>query len=199
MKCANSTEEELNASPDTKRIFLWYYDKYLPAAAGNTYYGKNIRYYQTYTSEVTFEKNTSTACTLAAEGFGYLLYDNGLEKWRRYFADPKAAAAAAKNATESRGKYTQLPKNETEKVQALCGFNRAGQEKLLDLIQTLKKQRDEDAENGDAHANLALKVLKEAQEIPEDVTAPVKNGKSRKRKADTPEPDDFFCPELFEV
>lgn len=195
MDYANCTADELEESAEKKEMFVWYYDKYLPAAVGKTYYGPKIRYYTTYVSERSFGKATTICCSRPGEAFGLLQYANGLEKWRKMAEEEKSGVKSNLSNEETRGKYTKIPKTDEEKAQMLSGFTKEGQDLFKELIKKIKAEREQDAGAGHVKAKLVLKVLKETQKIPENVTAP--EIKSRKRKA-SPKAENDFDYELFE-
>ena len=84
------------------------------------------------------------AVSANVEAFGLLIYDNCIAKWNYQYkqkeANPnvKIDARCVKNC----GKYTYIVKGQEgnkDRFEAVCGFTKAGQEKLVKLVKFTKK------------------------------------------------------------
>ena len=181
------TEEQLEESEENKMIFIWYYDVFLPAAVGsNAQYGPRVRYYKEYTAEITLYRTQRVAVSVKVEAFGLLIYDNCVDKWNYQYtqkeADPNGKIQA--HCKENRGKYTYIPKGEAgaeERRKAVCGFTKAGLDKFTELVKFIKKRRNDDANNGNATAKLALKLLRKKNKIQSDTGEEVKPAAKKRR------------------
>ena len=181
------TEEELEESEDSKKIFVWYYDVFLPAAVNsNLQYGPSIRYYKEYTDLIPFYKKERVAVPVQVEAFALLIYSNCVDKWNFQYqqkeADPNGKIQA--HCKENRGKYTYIPKGEDgaeERRKAVCGFTKAGLDKFTELVKFIKKRRNDDANNGNATAKLALKLLRKKNKIQSDTGEEVKPAAKKRR------------------
>jgi len=60
-----------------KELVLWYYDRYLPIVAGNTFYGESIRHYKIPVEKAAIVGTTTKVLvTISSEAFGLLSYEN---------------------------------------------------------------------------------------------------------------------------
>ena len=181
------TEEELEESEDSKKIFVWYYDVFLPAAVNsNLQYGPSIRYYKEYTDLIPFYKKERVAVPVQVEAFALLIYSNCVDKWNFQYqqkeANPNSKIQA--HCEANRGKYTYIAKGQEgnkDRSEAVCGFTKAGQQKLIELVEFTKNRRFLDAQDGTKKAKLALKLMKEKHNINQEAAAPTKPTNKKRR------------------
>ena len=63
----------------------------------------------------------------------------------------------------------------------MCGFTKAGLDKFTELVKFIKKRRNDDANNGNATAKLALKLLRKKNKIQSDTGEEVKPAAKKRR------------------
>ena len=186
------TEEELEESEDSKKIFVWYYDVFLPAAVNsNLQYGPSIRYYKEYTDLIPFYKKERVAVPVQVEAFALLIYSNCVDKWNFQYqqkeANPNSKIQA--HCEANRGKYTYIAKGEDgaeERRKAVCGFTKAGQDEYAKLRQIIRLRREKDKANGTPNAKLALKLMRLKHKIGADTPSQAKPAKKRRVEKEAP-------------
>ena len=181
------SEEQLEQDEDSKKIFVWYYDVFLPAAVANPHqYGPTVRHYKEYVDKVTVHKQQRVAVSPYVEAFGLLIYDNCVDKWNFQYQQKEAHPNGKIDAQckQNRGKYTYIAKGQQgnkDRSEAVCGFTKAGQQKLIELVEFTKNRRFLDAQDGTKKAKLALKLMKEKHNINQEAAAPTKPTNKKRR------------------
>ena len=101
------TPEELAlpANLASKNLLIWYYDRYLPAAARKEYWGDDVRYYKLYTDKINLKGKQKVLVTISSEAFGLLQLRNCAKKWKNIFVlkenDAKAEIPSKKDNPET--------------------------------------------------------------------------------------------------
>jgi hypothetical protein len=78
------TEYDLDKPENAKqkRLVIWYFDRWLPIAAGKEFWGDEIRYYHYPTDTIQITGNTPSSSgekvlvTVSSEAFGLLVLEN---------------------------------------------------------------------------------------------------------------------------
>jgi hypothetical protein len=166
-----------------KALLLWYFDRYLPIAAGKEYYGEDIRYYSRPTSTMNINGAQKVCVTVASEAFGLLVLTNCETKWDNIFdfktKNPgQKVPEAGDEALPFKGRWTD----------SKCGRVAFGgwDEEAFTFFENYKKKvkhfRTTDAANNFDTQDYALKLMRTTKGIEQE--AP---GKKRKRsKKGTP-------------
>ena len=71
--------KDIEKDADKKAILIWYFDRWLPVAAGTLFWGKNTRYYHHPTDKeaVVFgNEDKKVFVTVSSEAFGFLTLEN---------------------------------------------------------------------------------------------------------------------------
>ena len=70
-----------------KKTLIWYYDCWLPAIAGNLYWGEKYRHYKLETDKIPMgkDKKERSLCSAADVAFGLLTYENCRDRWLAIF------------------------------------------------------------------------------------------------------------------
>lgn len=191
MATISMTEDELNQSEKSKKLFVWYYDVFLPAAVLHGY-GNDVRHYKEYTAKVSIHGKEKVAVPPKVEAFALLIYDNCVGKWNFQYSKKKENpnARIAAHCPENRGKYTYIakgPDGAKDRSEAVCGFTKAGQDKLVEMIKFVKQRRADDAKDGTKTAKLALKLMREKHNIEADTVTQPKGTKRRRVEKTAPQ------------
>jgi len=177
----NDLEKEENAK--SKALLIWYYDRYLPIAAGKEYWQEDIRYYKRPTDKINVNGAQKVCVTVASEAFGLLMLTNCVQKWPRMYQfkiDNPGEKVPDKGdaAIPYKGRWTD---SKCGRV-AFGGWAEEAYEFFEAYKEKVKHFWATDAANGYDTQNYALKILRESKGI--DRAAP---GKKRKRsKKGTP-------------
>ena len=71
--------KEIEKDSTKKAILNWYFDRWLPVAAGSMFWGTNIRYYHLPVDKeavIPGEQNKKVWVTVSSEAFGFLVLEN---------------------------------------------------------------------------------------------------------------------------
>ena len=170
----------------TKELVLWYYDRWLPICAGNTYWGETIRYYKLPTDTCQLPNgDEKVLVTVTNEAFGLLVLENCHSKWENIF-----------KLKDTHGKGAKIP-NQGEEAKPFkakwtkdrCGQVRFGGWKdayprFEELKLLIVQMRTADEANGKAGQEYAKGIMRAHHKI----TADVYTKKGRKQKAVAPPP-----------
>ena len=166
---------------EKKAILLWYYDVYLPAAAGKEAYGPTVRYYKRSTKACKVGGIRMPIIPLEVEAFGLLVFQNCFPKWQHM---------CPMEAKDSSWKVTKLDKNDKANAKYFVtewtdgktgqiqggGWTQEGYNAFSDLISHVDKGRAADKANKWAVHELALELMRNEHGIT-DTSPP-----SKKRK-----------------
>lgn len=198
------TKEALEADTDDARVykalFLWYYDKYLTAAAGKHWWRDDVKHYYLPTDTQDVAGVQKVNVTITSEAFGLLVYENCQQKWLRQLTykqnyGKNAKFPKGKKDTDLDGKtadyYNAKWSDSNEGQVQFGGWAPAAYDRFEVLKQTVKNLRDEDAKKDKEMQKFALKLIKEDNQVEhatlEEKLASKKRSK-RKRAAREPAP-----------
>ena len=184
------TVYELPADTDAKydekkRILLWYFDYYLPAAAGKEAYGPLTRYYKRSTKGCKVEGRAMAVIPQEVEAFGLLVFENCWPKWQhicpKEAEDPSFSVTQLNRNNKANEKYfeTKWTDGKTGQVQG-GGWSQEGYNAYNDLIKHVSKIREDDKKNRWAVHELALELMRTEHGITEANPAPTKKRKRGK-------------------
>lgn len=185
------TPEELAlpANLASKNLLIWYYDRYLPAAARKEYWGDDVRYYKLYTDKINLKGKQKVLVTISSEAFGLLQLRNCAKKWKNIFVlkenDAKAEIPSKKDNPETikyKAEWTD-PKIGQVKY---GGWHPEAVEYMNNTVAFLKKLREDDAADNNKKAEYYKEILRVKNEIKSD--APGKKRKKKKSLDETPAP-----------
>ena len=162
-------------------VFVWYWEDYLPGFAGNTYWCKEIRRFQS----ITLANFKNRLCvTISTEAMAVLMYENCLNKWVALFNWTEGGTVKNKKipkkkrdplSAQFRGVYSDGHSGQAK----YGGWNDAGLVRFNDLGKLIKVGRK--SENAATLEQDCLVLIKER--FPEDADGPpVPQKKARKRK-----------------
>lgn len=168
---------------EKKAVLLWYFDVYLPAAAGNDVYGPTVRYYKRSTKAIKVGGKVMPVITLQVEAFGLLVFENCLPKWT-HICPKKAQDGGWSIPTRSKNKpenekywVTKWTDGKTGQIQG-GGWTQDGYDEFSAYVKHVSEVRSKDKEHGWAVHELALQLMREEHGITEtNLAAP----KKRKR------------------
>ena len=181
------TEDEKS---DRRALVLWYFDHWLPAAAGVEAYGTAVRYYirATKASNVKVGGKTMPVVPVQAEAFAMLVFKNCEMKWQHIIPkkakDPSWEVPNYKKDDPSTHDYhkTRWSSAKTGK-QKKGGWDDAAMLAFKELLTQFDRFRKADAKRNKEKNfyELGLKLMRQEHGITEDSPTP-----SNKRKANTP-------------
>lgn len=184
-------ELELPQNADQKSLLIWYFDRYLPAAARKEYWGDDVRYYKLYTDNMNLKGEMKVLVTITSEAFGLLQLRNCGEKWKNIFVfkeqnGAKQKIPSKKNNPESKKYKAEWTDPKIGQVK-YGGWNPQAIEYMNDIVEYLVKLRGDDAANNNKNAKYYKEILRVANEIKDD--DPKKNKRKKKKSLDeTPAP-----------
>ena len=192
---------------EKKDILLWYFDSYLPAAAGNKAYGPTVRYYKRSTKSVKIGGLRLAVIPMQVEAFGILVFENCLPKWQhicpKKAEDPTWTVPKQKKDDPANDKYhvTKWSDGKIGQVQG-GGWSQEGYDAFNHYLTHVSKIRADDKANSWTIHNFALQLMRTENGITEDAPAPSKKRKRGKNaqlaphnpgpKWDMPEVEDTF-------
>ena len=176
------TPEDLEkpANALQKEILIWYFDRFLPIAAGKDYWGDDIKYYKLPTDKAEIAGEQKTLVTVTSEAFGLLNLENCQEKWVKMYeykeehGQDATIPVKGEAAKPFKGKWTD----------SKCGRIMYGgwAEEAFDSFEGFKKAlndfRKHEADNGYKFLNYVKKLLREKKGI---VTEEPKKKRSRRK------------------
>ena len=169
---------ELPTNAVHKALLLWYFDRFLPVAAGKDYYGEDIRHYQRITSKMKVNGAQKVCVTVASEAFGLLVLENCRGKWQNIFYYKE---------THGQGSAIPTTGDESAAFKARWTDSKCGRIKFggwapeayvyfEEAKEKIKQFRTVDGANGYDTQEYALKIMREEHNITADGP-----GKKRKR------------------
>lgn len=182
-------ELELPENLEKKKLLIWYYDRYLPAAARKEYWGDDVRYYKLYTDKINLKGKQKVAVTITSEAFGLLQLRNCGKKWENIFilkAQNEKAEIPTKNTNPESVKYRAEWTDPKIGQVKYGGWNPKAIEFMNNTVAFLAKHREDDAANNNEKAEYYKEILREENEIKSD--APGRKRKKKKSLDETPAP-----------
>ena len=171
---------------EKKRILLWYFDIYLPAATGKEAYGPTVRYYKRSTKGCKVAGEGMAVIPQEVEAFGLLLFENCLPKWKhicpKKAEDPTWSVSQLDRNDKANEKYheTKWTDGKTGQVQG-GGWSQEGYDAFNSYIMHISKIREEDKKNQWAVHELALQLMRDEHGITDTKkSAPKKRKKGGK-------------------
>lgn len=169
-----------------KELVIWYYDRWLPVAAGKQWWRDEVKLNRLLTDKVDVLGTKKVSVTVTSEAMGLLAWDNYSTKWMRQF-----------QYKDKHGADAELPKGKHDKDEdghdityyaAKWSDGAAGQKKyggwsddayvkFDEYKNWVKDFRDADESQGKAFQKYVLKVLQEKHKKKLE-----KSSKSKKRK-----------------
>lgn len=175
---------------EKKDLYLWYFDRYLPIAAGRDYYNKDHRHYKLLTDKTPACGKMVPCVSKTSEAFGLVMLDNCRNKWINVFKwkDDKKGAIPTKgeDSKQFQAKYTNSKGGQVK----FGGWSDLGYEAFESYKKTVAKVRETDKKEGNPAQKLALKLMKIHHGIDLDQTVPKKK---RKRSRATVVPKKRIC------
>lgn len=198
------TPEEL-ADPKnlkSKNLLIWYYDRYLPAAARKEYWGDDNRYYKLYTDKINLKGKQKVLVTISSEAFGLLQLRNCAKKWKNIFVLKETEGAMAVIPTKKTDKESENYKAEwtDPKIGQVKygGWHPRAIEYLNNTVDFLRKLREDDAADNNKKAEYYKEILREKNEIKGD--APGGRRRRKKKSLDeTPAPAPAPIPKIRRI
>jgi len=163
---------------EDRAILLWYFDRFLPVAAGKEYYGEDIRYYKRPTEKMNVNGAQKVCVTITSEAFGLLVLENCHDKWINIFEFKKENGSAVDIPTKGdaalpfKAKWTDSKCGRVK----FGGWDPKAYAFFEEVKEKIKTFRTNDASNGFDTQNYALKIMREKHNIAQE--AP---GRKRKR------------------
>ena len=164
-------------------ILLWYFDSYMPAAAGRASYGPDIRWYKRATSAIVVAGKRQTQVPHNAEAFGLLVFENCISKWQHIcpmkVADPSWSVPTRKKNDPQVMKYyiTKWSDGKTGQVQG-GGWKDEAYDRYTFYQQHVVDLRKKDKANSWAVYNLGKELMRKKN----GVTAAAPKPTTNKRK-----------------
>ena len=180
---------ELPENLGSKNLLIWYYDRYLPAAARKEYWGDDVRYYKLYTDTINLKGKRKVLVTITSEAFGLLQLRNCAKKWRNIFvlkAKDAKAEIPCKNVDPETVKYKAEWTDPKVGQVKYGGWHPRAIEYMNNTVAFLSKHREEDAADNNKKAEHCKEILREKNEIKND--APRRSRKKKKSLDETPAP-----------
>lgn len=165
-----------------QNLLLWYLDFYLPAAAGEQSFGRNIRHYKHACSAIEYKGKMRIAVEKASEAYGLLIYENNYERWLKIVPekaqDEKWRAPTYNKDDPDTHAWHQTKFSEPYGGQT-AGWKPEGRVAMNEYLKLVKTFRDLDKSKKFKYQRKALKWLRQHNGVTEDSPMP----KSKKRKA----------------
>ena len=182
------SEEHLEKAENVvkKELFIWYFDRWLPVAAGKEWYGDKVRYYQLASSKVKVGGKGRVIVTVTSEAFGLLMWENCCDKWVKIWKKKKEEGKDAEiprskddGALEYAGKWSDANSGQAK----YGGWSDAAYERFEELKDLVKTYRDNDTTNGSPIHKYALKLMREKKGITAEEYNSKKSAKRKKKQA----------------
>lgn len=165
-----------------KAVMIWYYDKWLPVAAGKHWWGPSTRYYSLVTAKVMVLNETKPSVSQTSEAFGLLVLDNYWKKWTAIVQwhkdnpDQEVPKKAPDNAP-FKAKWSQASNGQVK----YGGWDPEAYVAFEAHQQAVEDHRAQDKRNDLRHETLVYEKLRQRHNILED-----QPGKKRRRARAVP-------------
>ena len=201
----NISELEKDENELQRDMLLWYYDRWMPVAAGKHWWRDEIKWHKLLTDTQPVGGVPKVNVTITSEAFGFLLYENHSAVWKKQMEykqkyGPDAPLPKAKDDTDLDGKtvdhYKNKWSNSTTGQVKYGGWDDAAYQKFEAHINWVKGWRETEEANGKPLQKYALKLIQEKNKKKLDKANATKN--KRKKKQPTPKPNKAKMPRLDE-
>lgn len=178
-------------SAEEKKL-IWYFDRYLPAVAGNEYWGNEIRFFHLFGAPGTYMgKELKSNVTITSEGFGLLLLENCHDKWieMRKFKKEFPSSELPKKGDEAKkfeGKYTEAKQGQKK----FGGWSKAGYDFFNETGKQLMAIRENDAKHDHVFAKYIYNLLRKTNDVTAETYASYKPPKNNKKRDTPDEPEE---------
>ena len=169
---------------EDRAILLWYFDRFLPVAAGKEYYGEEIRYYKRPTEKMKVNGADKVCVTITSEAFGLLVLENCHDKWINIFEFKAKNGSAVDIPTKGpealpfKAKWTDSKCGRVK----FGGWDVKAYTFFEEVKEKIKTFRTTDASNGFDTQNYLLQLIRDKHGIVQE--AP---GRKRKRSKKAPQ------------
>lgn len=174
----NDLEKEENKK--IREFIIWYWDRWLPIAAGRAYWDEKHRYYELPTSMMDVAGEKKVHVTITSEAFALLVYHNNRDKWIAFWEHKKAHGKKAPIPTKGEAAKAHQAKFTNSKCGQVKfgGWSEEAYEFFEEYKTKLQAERKGDKEAQYTQFRAALKLVRDAKGI--EATSP--NNKKRRRK-----------------
>ena len=177
------TPEDLDKEENkvNKAAFLWYFDRFLPIAAGKHYWGEEIRYYHLPTDMGNIRGKQKVLVTVTSEAFGLLNLENCQEKWVKMYEYKREHGQDANipvkgdAAKPFKGKWTD---GKCGRV-SFGGWHEDAFKAFDHFRDKIKEFRNKDEINNKQMQRYAYKLLREKKGIVQEAPKPKRQKKNR--------------------
>lgn len=175
-------------------IFVWWWDSFLPAVAGNTYWRATIRHAQTITSAT---HNGNQCIPKGTEAFAVLLYENCHDKWVQMITKSenfsKKIVIPKKKGNEETQKFAGKYSSSKLGQASYGGWSPEGKKRFNELCSLIEAARAKN--HVGALEKEVLGMVRVKNNLPEEVPdeAAQASKKTRKRKRDKVVVEEVDC------
>ena len=182
-----------------KQFLLWYMDVWMPAIAGESNFGKQLRGYKMAIERTMIHGKKRILVESSCEAFGWLLLENCYTKWNLIVTkkkeNPQFAIPKYKKDDPSTHPYSVCKYSDSRGGQGV-GWKPAARPALEGHVELIKKIRAADKENNWKVNRLALKLIREKYNILDKEYVSTRSKKKRKKATTTPREEDFKTMEI---
>jgi len=187
----NVSELEKPEREVQRDLLLWYYDRWLPVAAGKHWWRDEIRFFKLLTDTQDVAGEQKVNCTITSEAFGFLSYENYYQCWQRQMKHkeqhgPDAPLPKSKTDEDEDGNkiehYATKWSNSSTGQVKYGGWDEAACTAFDAHIAWVKNFREAEVTNGKPLQKYALKLIQEKNKKKFD-KASGKNNKRKKKKS----------------
>lgn len=173
---------EKDENQKIREFIIWYWDRWLPIAAGRAYWDEKHRYYKMPTNVLEVAGERKVHVTITSEAFALLVYHNNREKWIAFWNHKKTHGKKAPIPT----KGAEAQAHQAKFTNSKCGQVKFGgwSEQAYTFFEEykgkLQAERAGDKEAGYTQFRAALELVRAEKGI--EAASPTSK-KRRRRKS----------------